>query len=130
MLLMVYGTLMKEFENHYVIEKSRFIGNAFTRGVLYHLPEGYPAVIDGTGTIKGEVYDIDEEILREIDMLEDYFGEGDERNLYNREKRYAQLESCESVMVYIYKYVKLEEVKQVGIHIPDGDWGKFIKCDL
>ncbi|VFU14763.1 hypothetical protein SCFA_2650005 [anaerobic digester metagenome] len=55
----VYGTLMKGLSNYSVIKpfvKSICAGK--TRGILYDLPYGYPAVKPGRGFVHGEVVEL------------------------------------------------------------------------
>ena len=55
----VYGTLMTGLSNHSVIKafvKSICAGK--TRGILYDLPYGYPAVKPGQGVVHGEVVEL------------------------------------------------------------------------
>ncbi|MCX7921496.1 MAG: gamma-glutamylcyclotransferase [Clostridia bacterium] len=126
MLVMVYGTLMMGFENHKVIKESMFISKAKTRGKLYHLPYGYPAIIEGDGWVKGEVYQVDETTLRALDLLEDYtYGAAD--NEYNRVMVQALLDSDTVSDVFIYMYANVSKVATVGIPISNGDWALFVE---
>ncbi len=69
----VYGTLMKGEQHSEVLMKARFIGPSES------LPEYelvqidyYPAMIPGGATtIRGEVYEVDDEMLRKLDELEE-----------------------------------------------------------
>ncbi len=70
----VYGTLKKGFRNAYHLEDGRFLGE-FVTGPIYSMYDfgGYPAVSEnGKTAIEGEVYDISEELLASIDLLEVY----------------------------------------------------------
>ena len=72
--LFVYGTLKKGFHNAFYLEDARFLGEFVTEPVysMYDFG-GYPAVTEiGKTAIEGEVYDISEELLTSIDLLEWY----------------------------------------------------------
>ncbi len=70
----VYGTLKKGFCNHHFLEKSRFLGKAETlnKYALY-LKDYYPFVTEyeKISIIKGEVYQINQQQLQQIDILEE-----------------------------------------------------------
>ena len=70
----VYGTLKKGFRNAYYLEDARILGE-FVTGPIHSMYDfgGYPAVSEnGKTAIAGEVYDISEELLASIDLLESY----------------------------------------------------------
>ena len=72
--LFVYGTLKIGFHNAYYLEDARFLSEFVTEPVysMYDFG-GYPAVSEnGKTAIAGEVYDISEELLASIDLLEWY----------------------------------------------------------
>jgi gamma-glutamylcyclotransferase (GGCT)/AIG2-like uncharacterized protein YtfP len=63
----VYGTLMRNFWNHKVYLEGRVsrITRGQTCGLLYHLPEGYPALLEGGGRVKGEIIEpVDVKLLK------------------------------------------------------------------
>ena len=72
--LFVYGTLKKGFRNAVYLENARCLGEFITDPVYAMYDFGnYPAVSEmGKTAIKGEVYEIDEELLASIDQLEWY----------------------------------------------------------
>ena len=76
MLLFVYGTLKRGHQNHaYFLNKAGFLGEAETieRFCLKDLG-AYPAVLDNSkvSTIKGELFNVNEEEMQNIDHLEGY----------------------------------------------------------
>lgn len=83
MLLFTYGTLRRGYRNHHYLENARFVAQAKsnTRFSLHikkttEYPEGYPfaqpSQENDAVNLKGEIYEIDEDILKAIDILEDY----------------------------------------------------------
>lgn len=73
--LFVYGTLKKGFHNHdyYLGEgKSRFLGDAVTDSSFTLYIEALPFLVReaSDGPVEGELYEIDEDTLYEIDGLE------------------------------------------------------------
>jgi gamma-glutamylaminecyclotransferase len=72
-LVFVYGTLMKGELHHTTIEHARFVRKAQT---LPHYEfvkiDYYPALLpDGQKSISGELYEVDDQTLRRLDVLED-----------------------------------------------------------
>lgn len=88
-LIFVYGTLKRGERNHGLLARAEFIGGAFTEPKYRLIDCGpYPALVEHSEqpmAIGGEVYRIDEAILRELDRLED------EGRLYRRAVIEAQM---------------------------------------
>lgn len=130
----VYGTLLEGFSNHarYVQPFGHQAFPARIKGEMYHLPQGYPGLIEGTHDVIGTVLcftpDEYERALAGLDELEDYYGEGDSRNEYERimvpARRIGTEE--EEVMVYVYRYLNEAYVKRAGIRLAHGDWRRFM----
>lgn len=125
MLMFVYGSLMKGFPNHYLLEKAEFITTAKIKGLLYSLPYGYPALVDGDEWAFGEVYNVDDETLKAVDNLEGYNEDGI-NNLYDRIKADAAFENGAIAKVFIYKYCNRDEVEEIGTLVHSGDWRNCI----
>lgn len=125
----VYGTLMRNFWNHKVYLEgwvSRIIQGQ-TCGLLYHLPEGYPAMLEGNSIVKGEVIQpVDEGLLKSLDRLEGYV-EGRIGNLYERCIRTVLTEDGEKLDCWVYIYSDERYARENGILVPDGDWEKFME---
>ena len=93
----VYGTLMNGESNHHFLENSKCLGKAAIEGYdMYNVGGFYPAIIPGNARIIGELYEVPNEDMPSIDILE---GEG---SLYIRK--------CEitigNELAYIYEYAQ------------------------
>ena len=91
--IFVYGSLMRGFWNYdrYLHGKGEFIGVGSLEGDLFHLPDGYPALLPGEGTVWGEVIKLlDKSTINALDRLEGHTPGGG-NNLYNREQREVEL---------------------------------------
>ncbi|HOV27905.1 MAG TPA: gamma-glutamylcyclotransferase [Pseudobacteroides sp.] len=124
----VYGTLMKDFCYYkwYLEGRINRITPGRTYGLLYHLPEGYPALLPGNGIIEGEVMEpVDGELLKSLDRLEDY-DEFGSNNLYAREIRSISTERGEDMICWIYIFTNEKYAKENGILVPNGNWRKFM----
>lgn len=87
-LVFVYGTLRKGFGNHYLLEDSELVGQGHTARsfALYADVIPYAFKDEEICPIKGEVYRVDEESLRDLDALEGH------PRWYKREKTEVILE--------------------------------------
>ncbi|AEF93531.1 AIG2 family protein [Desulfotomaculum nigrificans CO-1-SRB] len=124
----VYGTLMMGLSNHQVIQPYvQSIQPAEMKGRLYDLLYGYPAMIAGEEKVIGELVELvnHDQALVELDQLENYWGEGEARNLYNRVVQEAKLADGRKVAAYVYLWAKAEEIPNIGVHVADGSWRRF-----
>ncbi|MGV8122703.1 MAG: gamma-glutamylcyclotransferase family protein [Candidatus Xenobiia bacterium LiM19] len=125
----VYGTLMQGFRNYsaFLEGKASFCGRGSLKGTLYHLPQGYPGLIEGGGTVHGEVYELSgTEARGELDWLEGYNRDGDD-NLYDRKRQTVIMEDGNQMECWIYVYCDKDYATSKGILITDGDWRAFRK---
>lgn len=125
----VYGTLMKDFENYkrYLEGRIKCVTPGKTDGLLYHLPEGYPALLDGKGVVQGEIVEpVDENLLKYLDRLEDY-AEGRSDNLYVRVKKNVFTKDGVETTCWVYIYTDERYAQENGILVPDGNWRKFME---
>lgn len=82
----VYGTLKREGSYHHLVATFvREVREGSVPGDLVDLGD-YPGWVEGEGRVYGEVFRVDpvDEALHFLDAFEDYHGEGDPRNLYDR----------------------------------------------
>lgn len=129
--IFVYGTLMKGFDNHekflsdYITEQKK----GWMKGKLYHLPYGYPAVIEGEGIVRGEIYYLRniEDVLPKLDWLED-FNQAGTNEMYIRLKQKVQDENNSISLCYVYFWSpkRINELLNTGVYIEDGDWRRFV----
>jgi gamma-glutamylaminecyclotransferase len=83
MLLFVYGTLMKNLSNHSYLKYSLYLGECYSLEKYVILIDGsipYLSTSKNIYNIKGELYDISNDTLKQIDELED------EGNWYKRKE--------------------------------------------
>jgi gamma-glutamylcyclotransferase (GGCT)/AIG2-like uncharacterized protein YtfP len=126
--IFVYGSLMKDyrFYKQYLEGKISNISYGKTHGTLYHLPEGYPALVDGDGTVQGEIMEpVDGLLLADLDKFEGYTGTAD-NNLYIREKRTVLREDGKQQECWVYIYANKKYAEEKGITVADGNWRRFI----
>jgi len=93
----VYGTLKKGYGNHYILQNSKFCGNAVTIEKYLFLELGIPFLTKNQKHKKrtyvfGEVYNVNNEILTNLDDLEGH------PTFYKREPIWVKIHNK-------YKYV-------------------------
>lgn len=119
MLAFVYGTLRKGYGNHPILEDSLFVGNAksLPQYTMLHLG-GFPGVVaGGTTSIVGELYDVDDETLANLDRLEGH------PNFYKRASISVHDGCCVwNAETYLLPVEWLNEYRQAIIK--SGDWSK------
>lgn len=78
----VYGTLKKQYTNHYLLKDARYLGEAFTVDGFKMFNVGFPIIRlhDEGKSVLGEVYEVDDATLKRLDALE---AEG---HMYDRKK--------------------------------------------
>lgn len=129
MKVFVYGTLMKGFGNYNYYLKDRIISlkKGETEGLLYHLPAGYPGMIEGKGTVKGQIVELlNNGDIEKLDGLEGFYGEG-KNNLYDRIEKEVFTEDGETLYCQAYIYRDIEYARNYGIYIQDGNWKSFME---
>ncbi len=70
--LFVYGSLKKGFGNHGKLNKTPLFEGILKGFILLTSHNFYPAITEGLGMVEGEVYEITDEQLRIIDILESH----------------------------------------------------------
>ena len=117
-LLFVYGALRKGASNDWRMKDARWLGSAEVLGTLVKI-DWYPGlVLTGERPVKGEVYEVETELLEELDHFEGV-GEGSERNgEYQRIRVTVSLEGG-PVDVWIYEWLKGIEGYEI---VESGDW--------
>lgn len=66
-----YGTLKRGYRNHHYLKNSKFICEASIDGFYMFDLGKYPGIYEGSGVIYGEIYEVDDDELREMDLLEE-----------------------------------------------------------
>ncbi len=96
----VYGTLKKGYENHKYLERSgvKFIGEAKTvqKYVMYFNKYPYVSKDKAISHIHGELYFVDEKVLKDLDKLEGH------PDWYRREIVQIRLENGKELEAYLY----------------------------
>ncbi|MCI3918760.1 gamma-glutamylcyclotransferase [Paenibacillus sp. TRM 82003] len=141
----VYGTLLRGESNNSLLRQARLCSEqAKVRGALLDTGDGYPALVlerfaaeqavpeseaaaDGApfdrtnlgDWVYGELYAVDEATLAALDELEDYFGPGDARNLYDRERvKVTSDTEVQEAWTYTFGLGRTAGLRS----IPLGDW--------
>lgn len=114
----VYGSLMRGFGNHVLLQDQTFIGNATVAEFALHSLGGFPAAVpdDGNaGDIRGEVYEVDDAALARLDRLEGH------PTFYERQDVEVWSENLNGYLpaqMYVYQH-------HVDAPVPNGDWREY-----
>ncbi len=103
-LLFVYGTLKRNYSNHYIIKNCKFKGVGYTLERFKMFNKGYPYIISNTNgySVKGEIFEINSKnIWHQLDKLEDY------PNEYNKKITKICL-SSKIINAWIYYYERID----------------------
>ncbi len=116
----VYGTLMKGFGNHVLLNDARYLGTAQLDGYgLYCVTTHYPGIVPQHGdSVKGEVYEVDNAMIKQLDTLE---GEG---SLYSRIETGCTMDTGRAENVYVYVWLGTVHQKDF---VP-GEFTPFKSC--
>lgn len=132
--LFVYGTLLPGLENYrrFVEKYKPQVSEARAKGTMYYLPgDGYPVVIEGSGEIKGVLFETRElaVILPELDEIEKYTGVESQSHLIREIRDVKNLATGETVKAHMFLWPpsRREWLEKNGTVIPDGDWKKFLE---
>lgn len=107
----VYGTLRNKASNAQRMSSARYLFSATANGELYQV-QWYPGIVlNGSTEVLGEVYEVDEKILSELDTYE-----GSE---YRRVTSLVTDANDIKHEVWVYEY--LEDTKNLQ-RIPSGNW--------
>lgn len=70
----VYGTLKQGYGNHRLLTGAKFLGEFTTKQPFNLRDGGFPYAVrnqeENNGLVKGEVYEVDDDILQQLDWLE------------------------------------------------------------
>lgn len=131
--IFVYGTLRRGMVNYapYLEGKSTFLREAYVKGTLYTLKHlHYPALVAGDDYILGEIFEVEDKFIPEMDAMEEYYGEDDERNLYH--KRFLDIYDehhhiIDKLPVYFYNLDRKDLKDTLDYKIVEGDFTRHIK---
>ncbi|GEL78517.1 gamma-glutamylcyclotransferase [Tenuibacillus multivorans] len=120
LLVFVYGTLRKNERNHHYLKNAKLVAEqARTKGVLRDSGNDFPVLINETSDyVYGEVYEINDDILIDLDQLEGNTGNPSDSH-YLREERTVETDAgVMKAKTYFYPSDRKVDFPEV----PFGDW--------
>jgi gamma-glutamylcyclotransferase (GGCT)/AIG2-like uncharacterized protein YtfP len=111
--LFVYGTLKRGGSRHSLLKGCPFLGRALAKGFALYDLGAYPGMVPGDGVVRGEVYEIPEGLLRELDWVEAT------PFLFRRELIEVVLEDHTPLRAHTYLYNR--EVEGAAL-VPSSEW--------
>ena len=121
--LFVYGTLLAGLCRHSVMQGAPLLGAAHTQGVLYDLGP-YPAMVAGEARVHGELYEVSDAQLAQLDEVEAYDSQRPEASEYVRQQVTVWLSQGGSQLAWTYVYNR--SVAQAH-RIAHGDYRRHLK---
>lgn len=126
MFVFVYGTLKKGHGNHKLLQTSEFLGQAFLPKAKMLDLGSFPALIPGTHqdqAICGELYRVDDLVLRHLDYLEGHprFYERREVQIFAQDEIVKPFKA-ETAWVYFLSRDSQASYEKKCPLIPEGIW--------
>lgn len=118
--LFVYGTLRMHERNHHLLNGSRCLAKqSWTFGKLYDTGYGFPAIVqDPNECVYGELYEVSDDVMGHIDVLEGYRGEN-QNNHYDRIQHTVYTDQSQhQAYVYVYSSQQTNSFREISL----GDW--------
>jgi gamma-glutamylcyclotransferase (GGCT)/AIG2-like uncharacterized protein YtfP len=122
-LVFVYGTLLPGMSRFSVLEGATCWGPALLKAKLYDLGP-YPAIRLGDKQTVGEVFEVSEATLRQLDAIESFFPEAPERSQYlRREVTVTLVADGSQLTAQTYEWREVSAAKW----IPHGDYRRALQ---
>jgi len=100
MYLFVYGSLLSHNSHNHLLNGCKLVGKAVLEGYGLYKVSWYPAIVPKKDAkVAGEVYEVDEKTIKEIDNFED------EGELYKRQVVEVILNGVEVLRAWTYVYL-------------------------
>jgi len=112
--IFVYGTLKKNYHNHYIIEDQTYIGkgvlskeNRFKMVSVGSFPAIVPTPVGEAKDIEGEIWEVDENGFKKVDILEGFptFYWRDQFNIDTEDRRH---------LCWVY-YIQHQKAKDMSL---------------
>ena len=102
MYVFVYGSLKKDFHNEQWLFDAVYVGTGITKFSDYHMIsfDQFSGVIYGNNYIFGELYEIDDEMLKQLDKLES------NGSFYQREETIIR---CNNKEIVAWMYILIDD---------------------
>lgn len=131
MKIFVYGSLREGFFNFdkYIHSTAKKIEMGLVEGRLYAIKgKEYPALLLEEGKVIGEIITLENCDMDAMDAMENYFGEGNPLNEYNKipmEVKNLETGEIEILNIYAYNKTNPQFSYENLIPVPSGDWKEY-----
>jgi len=122
--LFVYGSLMTGMVHHNkVAGMVKEVKPASVQGLLYRLPAGYPALLEGDRMVRGELLTLNnfKELIKIIDEFEGYSPTNTEKSLYNRLEKQVQADGAKKPTSTFAYFLNPTKLPKDAVLIDSGD---------
>lgn len=135
--IFVYGSLREGFFNYDKYLKGKILSVTpakINNMIIYHMPyKGYPAIIEGKGTVYGEIMEINPSLYKEtvtaMDKMEGFISLDNPDNEYNKklfEVEHMNDSKKEQCYVYYYNKDYDEKFSSHAVLINHGNWAEYM----
>ncbi len=112
-LVAVYGSLKRDFYNHYLLETATFMATGQVDGFEMFSLGSYPMVVPGNGQISVELFEVDFATFADLDRLEGF------PSFYGRQVVTVQTPHCP---IEAWMYVGRREQVKNRKRVRSGTW--------
>lgn len=119
----VYGSLREGLGNHHYLADSKLLGT-FESAPIYDMYSliGFPGLKeDGLTSITFEVYEVDNDTLEDVNLLEGYTPDSDDNNFYDRIE-------IDTPFGKAFTYIYIPDVDELP-KVVSGDWKEYSKIN-
>jgi gamma-glutamylcyclotransferase (GGCT)/AIG2-like uncharacterized protein YtfP len=123
--LFVYGSLMKGMVHHgKVAALVKEIKPASCEGTLFRLPVGYPSMLEGQGSVKGELFTLNnfKDIIKILDEFEGFSPTNPEKSLYMRVEKPVLVDGAKKPTVSFVYVLNPTKLPKDAVVIESGDY--------
>jgi gamma-glutamylcyclotransferase (GGCT)/AIG2-like uncharacterized protein YtfP len=123
--LFVYGSMMKGMVHHNKLAAMvKEIKPASTEGALYRLPVGYPVMVEGQGTVKGELLTLNsfKDIIKIIDEFEGFSPTNPDKSLNFRVEKPVLVDGAKKPSTSFLYFLNPAKLPKDATRIESGDY--------
>jgi gamma-glutamylcyclotransferase (GGCT)/AIG2-like uncharacterized protein YtfP len=122
-LFFIYGTLRKGGRAHHFMDGAKFVGMGSVEGSIFHVDQYPGLVIDDGGRVIGEVYEVGDSMVPELDRYEGCF---ESPPHYARVSIEVLLDEGRRVDAQVYEFLQLADSHE---RIDSGDWFEWLRAN-
>jgi len=125
-VMFFYGTLMRELSRAFMLKECEFLGLGVASGRLFDVGE-FPALQQGAGRVLGELFQVPDQIVEKIDLLEGFDKNNPADSIFQRQPTMVKsISSSQTIQAEVYYY---SDSLTDALLIFGGDYRRYIGMD-